>query len=300
MISAQDAVPQVREPHGCGNRTGAGTAWVRGHARQVHDPLIRDGREPYRMALLYDAHVHLSDPHYEPDMDHTLRCMESLQIAACCVSEDTGTSARTLGLAERSRLVLPFVGIHPGAAGEDTGTVEGMVEGNPSGIAGIGEIGLDRTLAPDGDMARQRSVFERMLALAERFGKPVSVHSRRTLDDVLDALPSFGTGGTLLHWFDGNRRQLGRAMDMGCYVSYGPVAVYAGDKQALLARTDRDRILVETDGPVPFSRCFGGRNAQVSFIPSVVLCVSNTLDMPYSGACRMLSDNTRRFLGTAK
>ena len=249
------------------------------------------------MPWLYDAHIHLSDSVYAPGMESVLLAMGRMRIKACCVSTDHDTSLRALDLAGRSRLILPFLGVHPEEAQEDTGAVERLIEENSSAVAGVGEIGLDRTLASGERFGRQRTVFERMLGLAERLGKPVSVHSRKTLDEVCDILPSFNTGGVLLHWFDGGKRQLARAMDLGFYVSYGPVMVYANDKRVLLSKTDRDRILVETDGPVRFSRCFGHRPAGPGFIPSVVFCASQVLRLPYPETCSMLERNSERFLG---
>ena len=55
-----------------------------------------------------------------------------------------------------------------------------------------------------------------------------------------------------------------KAMDMGFFVSYGPVMIYANDKQTLLSKTDESKILVETDGPVRFSRCFEMKSGQYS------------------------------------
>ena len=53
-------------------------------------------------------------------------------------------------------------------------------------------------------------------------------------------------------------------MDMNFYVSFGPVMIYANDKQTLLSKTDESKILVETDGPVRFSRCFEMKSAQIT------------------------------------
>ena len=66
--------------------------------------------------------------------------------------------------------------------------------------------------------------------------KPVSIHSRKTLDEIFEIIyHRLILNGVLLHWFDGNKNQLKHAMDLGMYVSYGPLLVYANDKQALLA-----------------------------------------------------------------
>ena len=127
--------------------------------------------------------------------------------------------------------------------------------------------------------------------------KPISIHSRRSLENIFEILPSFSLKGKLLHWFDGSKKQLLQAMDLDCYVSFGPVLVYANDKQTLLQKANLDKILVETDGPVPFSRCFEQKSAQPSFIPSVVFCASKLLKKSYDELSLILNDNSTRYLG---
>ena len=86
-------------------------------------------------------------------------------------------------------------------------------------------------------------------------------------------------------------------MDMGFFVSYGPVTVYANDKQSLLSRTDQSKILVETDGPVRFSRCFESKPGQLGFIPSVVFCASHILDTSFDDMVCLLEKNSKCYLG---
>ena len=100
-----------------------------------------------------------------------------------------------------------------------------------------------------------------------------------------------------MHWFDGSKKQLNKAMDMDFFVSYGPVMIYAKDKQVLLQNTLREKILVETDGPVKFSKCFGFKPAQISFIPSVVFCASKVLRESYDQLTIVLEKNSNTYLG---
>ncbi len=110
-------------------------------------------------------------------------------------------------------------------------------------------------------------------------------------------MTSYNTKHALLHWFDGSKKQLQKAMDMGFFVSYGPVMVYANDKQTLLSKTDESKILVETDGPVRFSRCFEMKSAQISFIPSVIFCASKILGKTFDEMNSLLETNSKSFLG---
>ena len=249
------------------------------------------------MNWIYDAHVHLSDPEYKSDMDMILNYMDLLKIKACCVSMDLETSNETMNLYEKSKNVLPFIGIHPEMAQKEPTPVYDLIEKNNEIISGIGEIGLDRTYIDSEDEWNvQKEVFSKQLSLAEKFNKPVSLHSRKTLSDIFEILPSYKIPGILLHWFDGNKKQLKQAMDLDYYVSFGPVMTYSKDKQVLLSKADKNRILVETDGPVRYSRCFGNKIAQIDFIPSVVFCASKVLHMDYDDLCNVLEQNSKQFL----
>lgn len=250
------------------------------------------------MTWYFDSHIHLSDPEYVSDMEFILKQMDFLKIKACCVSMDYDNSLQTLELAKKSNLILPFIGIHPECANEELENISKLIEDNHDHISGIGEIGLDPThVNKNENAAKQNHVFQTLLSLAEKFDKPISIHSKKSLDDVFEIMTSYDTKHALLHWFDGSKKQLQKAMDMGFFVSYGPVMVYANDKQTLLSKTDESQILVETDGPVRFSRCFDMKSGQISFIPSVIFCASKILGKSFDEMASLLESNSNSFLG---
>ena len=250
------------------------------------------------MTWSFDSHIHLSDPTYLPEINLILKQMEFLKIKACCVSVDVQNSLETLSLSKQSNLVLPFIGIHPEYANDDLEKITHLIELNQNNISGIGEIGLDPTYVKNNDdTKRQLQVFESLLSSAEKFHKPVSIHSRKSLDNIFEIMTSYNTKHALLHWFDGSKKQLQKAMDMDFFVSFGPVMIYANDKQTLLSKTYQSKILVETDGPVRFSRCFEMKSGQISFIPSVIFCASKILEKTFDEMSFLLEDNTKRFLG---
>lgn len=253
--------------------------------------------------LLYDAHVHLTDSEYSGYIGHVISSLYAMNIVACSVAVDLETAQRGFRLfGAHKKAVRQFVGIHPEfAAREDLDGFLQAAKENTALVDGIGEIGLDGTYEAERGVpyGRQKQVFSAMLSLAESTGKPVSIHSRRALDDVLAILPSYRLGGALLHWFAGSKKQLARSMDMGLYVSYGPALVYSDDKKVLLSHTHKDRFLVETDGPVRYSRCFEGKPAlPTSFLPSVVASAASVLGIPYGEAAETTARNTEAFLGS--
>jgi len=249
------------------------------------------------MTWLYDSHIHLSDTEYEHEIPLIMNCMKRLCIKACCVSMDYTSSKKTLELGKQSDFILPFIGVHPEKAQDGVESTFKLIDENNETISGIGEIGLDTTYTNSAEeFQKQEEVFKTQLSYAEKFGKPVSIHSRKTLDQILEILPSYKVPSVLLHWFDGSKKQLQQAMDLDCYVSFGPVMVYSKDKQVLLSKANKDKILVETDGPVRFSRCFENKTAQIDFIPSIVFCASKVLHVNYDELCDVIEQNSKRFL----
>ena len=132
------------------------------------------------MTWLYDAHIHLSDIEYEHDIPLILNSMRKLRIKACCVSMDYASSTKTLELGKQSDFILPFIGIHPEKAQNDIESTFKLIDENNEIISGIGEIGLDTTYTnSDEEFKKQEEVFKTQLSYAEKFRKPVSIHSRK-------------------------------------------------------------------------------------------------------------------------
>jgi TatD DNase family protein len=244
--------------------------------------------------MLIDAHVHLTDDELFELKEHVFAMLDSLDMIALSVSMDLETSKRNLSL--RSKKVLPFIGIHPWTDYEDLDSFIDFTIENKDKIYGIGEIGLDKKYVKDEEgYSKQKVIFKAMLDIAEKYHKPISVHTRASLDDVLDILSSYKLS-VLLHWFSGSKKQLKIANDRGYYVSFGPALLYASDKPHLLLNSNKDLVLTETDGPVRYPRCFEGRMALPSYLVSVVYAMANILNMEYDEVCIMLENNAKRYL----
>ena len=252
--------------------------------------------------FLFDAHVHLTDCEFSDYIFHILNNLKALKINACSVTVNTETTLRSFELFNdlNPKVVTQFVGIHPEFAdNEDLTKFIKIFNMNIHSIDGIGEIGLDPTYIKynGGSYEKQKEVFNCMLSLAEKTKKPISIHSRRSLDEIFEILKTYNISNVLLHWFAGNTKQLQKAMDMGYYVSYGPVLVYSNEKKNLLKKTDIERFLIETDGPVRYSRCFKDLpSLSSSFLVTVASCVANVLAISYEETAERICYNSESFL----
>jgi TatD DNase family protein len=251
---------------------------------------------------IVDAHIHLTDNEYSGYIEHIFNNLKALRITACSVTVNSDTLTKSLALFGDSArdIVIPFAGIHPEYA--QTEDITGFVEifnNNVDSIDGVGEIGLDPVYAGINESSydKQKEIFHSMLALAERTKKPVSIHSRGSLDHIIEIVKTYNIRPGLLHWFAGSKKQLARSTDIGLFVSYGPVLIYSEEKKVLLKNTPKDRILVETDGPVRYGRCFNNLpSMSSSFLVSVVNCVANVLGMTYHETVDLLERNAESYL----
>lgn len=222
------------------------------------------------------------------------------------MSENLESSIKTLLLKKvffkESDLFYPFVGIHPQFANHksDFDAFKEFFDINTEQIAGVGEIGLDPTYVEfNGDSGKeiQKWIFEQMLNLAEQHHKPISIHSRGTVSEILDLLPSYHLDHVAFHWYDGSKKNLRKINDYGYFTSFGPYLLYNLDKQNIFREVDTEFILLETDGPVGYKKCFQEVMTTPSLIITLVYFVSTLLRMPFEETSRLILSNVARFIG---
>lgn len=251
--------------------------------------------------VLYDSHIHLTDTEYDNFLPSILVTLKGMSIKACSVTVNTSTSLKALrlfGEKDVHNIVYNFLGIHPQYAKENISQFEEMVNSNIHNIDGIGEIGLDPTYYNQDKNTKviQDQVFTKMLTIAETYDKPISVHSRLSLDEVLNVLSTFNLKKGCLHWFDGSPQQLEKSLDMGLYISYGPPLIYSKKKQSLLKLTDQGKLLIETDGPVRYPLCLKNViTLPTSVLMSVVRSMSEVLCLTPKNVAEKLEKNSILF-----
>ena len=250
--------------------------------------------------MFVDAHIHLSDPALKDLLPQIILQAKVTRTILIAVAEDLNTSAANLKIAdEAGGVVKPFLGVHPCAL-QDKSFERELSSLKPECFSGIGEVGLDRKYAKNEDeYRRQKEVFEFMLKLAEHLHKPLSIHSRGSVDDVLSILSTYSLKWVLLHWFSGTPNQLRVACDRGYYLSYGPAVVYSKKTKQLASNTPLDLILTETDGPVRFGGVFQNRVAIPAFIPSIIYTLSSLHKLGFEEMRTIIFSNALNYLQTS-
>jgi TatD DNase family protein len=202
------------------------------------------------------AHVHqLPDP-----AAALLRARDRGVATVLSATERPAEAAAVLALARRfPDQVILAAGLHPATAvllGQADAREElRALDDALRSAAAVGEIGLDFKYArTDAQKALQREMLDAQLEQAARRGLPVQLHSRRAERQTMEAAVRFTeeTGlPALLHWFTHSRKLISVTNDRGVFVSVGPSVLFDESSRKVAALIRPDRLLLETDCPVP-------------------------------------------------
>lgn len=197
--------------------------------------------------------------------------------------------------------VLAGLGMHPAwvtRAGEQE-VAKGLrwLEANLAKADVLGEVGLDfKWAVTDEQQAWQQDILVRQFDLAERFRKPVNLHSRhaqrQTMQRAIDFRRSTGLNAQL-HWFTVSKKLVRICNDEGIYVSVGPTAIDDVRTQHVALAIDRALLLLETDAPVPI----GGVVGHPARVAEVAQKMAQVMDLSMGEISALTAANLQRYLG---
>lgn len=196
---------------------------------------------------MIDLHAHLD---LYPDPKEVVRDCVARNMYVLSVTTTPSAWEGTCALASGAGRIRTALGLHPEIAHERKGEL-GLFEQLLPQTQYVGEVGLDGSPHLRLHQFDQSNVLGHILSrCAQAGGKVLSLHSRRAVEPVLDALKKEpNAGAPVLHWFSGTRQQLQRAADQGCWFSVGPAMLAGAKGRALVSYMPKDRVLTESDGP---------------------------------------------------
>ena len=110
----------------------------------------------------------------------------------------------------------------------------------------IGECGLDKRIEVALDL--QISVFEKQLALAEKFKKPVVIHCVAAFQEVMAIKKKMKISvPMIIHGFSKNNQLAEQLINAGFYLSFGKYLVKNPNLKTVFQNVPNDRFFLETD-----------------------------------------------------
>lgn len=195
---------------------------------------------------LHDTHCHVDL--YE-DRAALLEEIERAGIHTVAVTNAPSVYRVTERLTAGKRFVRPALGLHPELVPSHGHELDLFEQLLPN-VRYVGEVGLDYASATAEERMAQRRIFERILTLLQQSGgRILTVHSRRSADDVVDMVLTHAPGPAILHWFNGGAKVLARAREAGLWFSVNHAMLRAAQGRERVAAFRRDRVLLESDGP---------------------------------------------------
>mgnify|MGYP001304349842 CR=1 FL=1 len=240
---------------------------------------------------MMDLHCHVD---LYPDHSKILSDIENSGFYVLSVTTVPSAFKGTAALTDKLDNCKTALGLHPQLAHQRYNELS-LFDSLCDDTRYIGEIGLDGSKGYAEHMEVQQVVFEHILNKCCEFDdKILTIHSLNAVDKVLELLSIYPEAGTpILHWFLATKKQVDRAVELGCYFSVGPAMLNSARARKVISWLPQDRILLETDGP------FAKTEGRLIFPSDVVLVVrflSGIWVKPVSQVNSMIKSNFKKIV----
>lgn len=227
--------------------------------------------------MLVDTHCHLSVDDYE-NLDEVISEMNGIMIASGC---DDKSNKEVLDLVSKYKNVYGVLGIHPESVNDYNDESLKFIEENINNpkIVGIGEIGLDYYWVNDNKDV-QKELFIKQLNIAQKYNKPIVVHSRESIQDTYDILKDYKLKGSI-HCFSSSLEMAVEFIKLGYKIGIGGVVTFKNSKklQEIVKEVDIKNILLETDSPYLSPEPLRGKQNKPSNVSLVATKISELKDI---------------------
>ena len=196
--------------------------------------------------MFTDSHCHITNEDYE-NIDLIVKISKEKGIYKIINNgTDQNTNIEVLKLSKKYSNIYAAIGIHPEFANDYNEEDINFIEMNIDNIIAIGEIGLDYHYGNNKD--KQKQLFETQLKIAEKYNKPVIIHSREATEDTINILKKYnGLKGTI-HCFTGSLETAKIYLNLGYKIGIGGVLTFKNSKlYKVIEALPTASFVIETD-----------------------------------------------------
>ena len=241
--------------------------------------------------MLIDTHCHLEEKEYE-DLDGIINNMDGYMIASGYNDE---TNLEVIDLVNKYDNVYGVIGIHPEEVNNITDNSFKIIEDNINNpkIVGIGEIGLDYYYVKD-NKDKQIELFKKQIKLAEKYNKPIVVHSRDAAQDTYNILKDIKVKCDI-HCFSYSYEMACEFVKLGFRLGIGGVLTFKNSKnlKEVVGKLELDNFLLETDSPYLTPEPFRGHKNNPSNVLLVAKKIAEIRNLDYNDVIDILNRNAK-------
>ncbi|AHC50620.1 TatD family hydrolase [Sulfolobus acidocaldarius SUSAZ] len=195
--------------------------------------------------MYVDVHAHIDVESFDRDRDLIL---SECEITVINAGVDIKSNLKTLELYKKYNNVIPAVGFHPEFVKDKLEEVDRCLE-LVDNVNIISEVGIDYFWIKEPEFRKkQLEILSKFLDRGERQRKPLIIHVRGGINDLINLLSSYKVN-FVIHAFEGSPSVAQKIVELGGMISIPPVIVRDKYRQEVVKNIDLNYILTETDSP---------------------------------------------------
>jgi TatD DNase family protein len=275
----------------------------------------------------FDAHTHVQFSGYDADRDAVISRAREAGVRMVTVGTQRDTSAAAVALAERyPGLIYAAVGLHPAHTSRSYHDAQELGGGDAAKaftsrgevfdfdyykdlamrpeVVAIGECGLDyyhfsEDESKEDQVKKQRAAFIAQIELSREVNKPLMIHCRNALPDLIGILNSQSAirdsaNPGIIHFFTGIPDEARALLDLGFSFTFGGVITFARSYDEIVALIPMNRILSETDAPYVAPVPYRGKRNEPAYVIETVKKLAELKGVPLETMAAQIEANAKR------
>ncbi|MBP2029822.1 TatD DNase family protein [Methanohalophilus levihalophilus] len=244
---------------------------------------------------IIDSHCHLDFPKFSKDRDEAISRAREAGVEAMINSGiDFKTNLSSLRLAEQYDFIYATAGLSPSVAStkddERIGEVLKQLSELGEKVIGIGEAGLDYYHYKElGQRQKQKETFEKVIEIADGFGKPLIIHGRDAEDECFEMSKNLET--VVFHCYGGSLETMEKIADAGHYISIPTLVCFSEHHQEIAKSVPQELMIIETDSPYLSPR--KGRN-EPAYLADSLEVIAKLRGITAEEVATITTKNTRK------
>lgn len=242
---------------------------------------------------MIDTHCHIFKEDYG-NIEEIINDMDGYMVVA---GIDDKTNLEVIELANKYDKVFGVIGIQPEEVEKITPNSYKIIEDNinNSKIVGIGEIGLDYYWT-DETKELQIEVFDKLMYIADKYNKPVVIHSREATQDTYEMLKKYPNVKAVLHCYSSSVEMAREFIKMGVMIGIGGVVTFKNSKKLVnvVEEIPIEYLLLETDSPYLSPEPFRGKQNKPSNVLLVAEKVAEIKNISIEDVIKITTENAKK------
>lgn len=227
--------------------------------------------------MFIDTHCHVFSEYYDNIDEIVNQCKKNNVNRIIVNGCDINSNKEVLELVNKYDVIYGAIGFHPTELDDFKDEYFEFLENNISNpkIVAIGEIGLDYYYN-NTDKDKQKEIFKRQLDIANKYNKPIIVHSRNSIQDTYNILKEYNLFGSI-HCFSGSVEMAREFIKIGYKLGIGGIITYKNAKniREVVKNIDLSHILLETDSPYLTPVPYRGKSNSPEYIPLIANTIAD-------------------------